>query len=1073
MANFRSLDSIILSMLDYIRLVQPEADTKPGTLFRDIAVDPTAQEISRLYADLRSITSLQSYATSSGSGLDRLAANFSAVRGTGAVANGAAVFTATSLDTDVAIPIGTAVTSRSGVRFRTMITVTMSVVNSGIYSANASRMRSELDSAGITDEYAIEVPVEAISPGAAGNISKYSLNSASLPGISAVTNLQTFSGGSNAESDATFRSRILSIFAGSNIGTAMGYINTLRADTRVIDVLAVEPGDPLMSRDGTQISTDSSGKKIVVDPGTGGKVDLYIQGRSIEDSIESYIYKDLSGKGNPTDAKNDYILGQRGVSAELNFQQRRRESIRAGTLPLQPVLEVVSVSGSSSGANFIQKYTDASGNYVGNFELDSDEAAFGGSPFGFDKIRWINNKISLSDEAIIKGVFNGQDATAFSDVQTFNNIHQQITVKNESAVLASTDRSTITLQHTPVLAIDRVYNATTGERYTVANSNPDGVVGESNSTGRVFISGNTLPVATDNLEISYLWDHIHDSDVDFDDLSDLSNFRTVQDSIDWGFSNRVELEETPLLYSLLDGYYVMVTHPVSRVIDASTIHEEPTLNINGKVVVSTPISNILSILDDNSDKEVYYTKLSNGSFTGSEITLPTDTSLALSGVAFVRYNVADQFSPDGYDLGTFTGAQIKIPNASSLSVGTTLYVSYVADLTSLLPTVSLLSLPAVGNQNAFTVSLSTTGTQPITNVYSGSTVIRNLRYAPSYLRINLQGTPSRGRLTIIGHAFRKREDIITVTHDGLVLDLQLSILNFIGLSSIPNSGFVARVESIERVTVANDLVSNVDFTFDTLNYELSDNRYSRGRGFVNPALSRTQVSLAATQDNLNNSFTTGQKLRVTYYYCDTNQSESLVAGASGVFISKYKYAYVSSITVASGFTNTSGVVSGNISITSMNQPVSGIGYLTTYDYTAPKEGERITIKYNYNKLITDSTFSIERVRPITADVLIKQASPLAVDIGMKVVVASNVTTNTTNILRSVEQTITIFTTATGLNTILDASDLISAVYQVTGVDRVVLTKFNLSGLPGIVKSISAERNQYIILGEVSVVEDSR
>ena len=1073
MANFRSLDSIILSMLDYIRLVQPNADTKPGTVFRDVAVDPTAQEISRLYADLRGIASLQSYSTSSGSSLDRLAANFSAVRGTGASASGTAVFSTTSLDTDVAIPAGTAVTSRSGVRFRTMISVTMSVANSGVYSANASRMRSELDSAGITDEYTVEVPVEAISPGAAGNISKYSLTSTSVLGISAVTNLETFSGGSNAESDSTFRSRVLGIFAGSNIGTVLGYTNTLRADARVIDVLAAEPGDPLMSRDGTQISTDSSGKKIVVDPGTGGKVDLYVQGRAIEEAIESYIYKDLSGKGDPTDARNDYILGQRGINTDLNFQQRRRESIRAGTLPLQPVLEAVSVSGSSSGSNFIQKYTDASGNSVGNFEMAVDEGDFGGSPFGFDKIRWIDNKISLTDEAIIKGVFNGQDATAFSDVQSFANIHQQITIKNEAAVLSSTDRSIITLHHTPVIAVDRVYNATTGERYSVANSNPDGIVGEPNSTGNIVISGNTLPVATDNLEVSYLWDHIHDPDVDFDDLSTLSEFRTVQDSIDWGFSNRVELEESSLLYSMLDGYYVMATHPISRVIDVSTLQEEVTLNVGGKIVVSSPITNILSIIDDNSGKEVYYTKLSNGSFTGSEITLPLDTSLALSGVAVVKYNVVDQFSPDGYSAGTFTGTQIKIPNVNYLPVGSELYISYVTDLTSILPTTSLLSLPAVGNQNAFTVALSTIGTQPITNVYSGSSIARNLRYAPSNLRINLQGTPSRGRLTLIGHAFRKIEDVVTVTQNGLTLDLQSSIINSLALSSVPSSGFIARLESVERVTVTNDLVSNVDFSHDTLNYELRDNRYSHERGFISTSLSRTQVSLAATQGNLDNAFTTGQKLRVTYYYCDTNQSESLVAGASGVFISKYEYAYVSSITVASGFTNISGIVSGNITITSVSQPVSGTGYLTTYNYTAPKEGERVTIKYNYNKLITDSTFAIERVRPITADVLIKQATPLVVDIGMKIVVASNATSNVSNILQSVEQTITIYTTATGLNTILDASDLISAAYQVTGVDRVILTKFNLSGLTGIVKSIASDRNQYIVPGETSVVEDRR
>lgn len=1070
MANFRSLDSIILSMLDYVRLVQPNADTKPGTVFRDVAIDPTAQELSRLYADLRSVASLQSYATSTGASLDRLASNFSAVRGTGAVATGVAVFTLTSLDSDVSIPVNTSLTSRSGVRFKTMTSATFAVSNSGVYLANASRMRSELDSAGITDEYALEVPVEAVSAGAAGNVGKYSIISTSAIGISSVTNLQTFSGGANSESDATFRARILSIFAGSNIGTSLGYINTLTADSRVIDVLAVEPGDTLMTRDGTQVSTDSSGNKTVIDPGTGGKVDLYVQGSTLEQSIESYIYKDASGRGKATDAKNDFILGQRGISTALNFQQRRRESIRSGKLPFQPVTQVTSVSGSSSGANFLEKYTDASGNVLGNYELVQDSGAYGSSPFGFDKLHWISNEITLDDEVIIKGIFNGQDATAYTDVNSFPLVHQSITIKNESGTLSSTDRSSITVQHTPVLAIDRVYNATTGERYTVTNSNPDGVVGESNITGRFTISGNTLPVATDNLEVSYLWDNIHDDNIDYDNLEKISAFRTVQDSIDWGYSNRIELEETTLLYSVGDGYYITLMHPATRVLDVSALSEEITTNISGKITVSSPIQNIISVINTDG-KELFYTNLSNGSFTASQITLPTDTISNSTDVVTVRYNSADYFSPDGYDLGTFSGTQVKIPNTGILSAGDTLYASYVADLNTIIPTTALSSLPAVGNGNSFTINLSTVGTQPVTNLFSGNEIVSNVRFGPSYLRINLQGIPSRGRLTVTGHCLTKVEDIIVVTQNGLTLDLQSSILNEIGASSLPASGFLAMIDSIERVTLSGDLVSSVDYTFDVQNCEIKDNRYSNGTAFESSDLSSSQVRFASTADNLDNSLTTGQRLRVRYYYCDTNKLESIIAGASGIFYSKLKYAYVSSLTIASGFTNTSGIVSGNITVSSSNQPVSGTGYLATYSYTAPKEGERVTVKYNYNKLITDATFSIEKVRPITADVLIKQASPLSIDVALDIIVST--TESATSILQSVEESLTIFMTATGLNTTLDASDIINAAYQVPGVDRVVIKKFNYEGLTGIRKTITADRSQYIVPGTITIVQDSR
>ena len=1071
MATFKSLDAIILSLLDYIRIVQPDADTTPGTVFRDVAIDPTAQELSKLYVELRNIANLQSYSAASGSSLDRLAANFSAVRGAGSAASGVAVLTVASLDSDVSIPAGTSVTARNGVRFRTLASTSFAAANSGVYRANASRLRSGLDSAGIADQFALEVAVQAVSPGASGNIGKFSLTGQNISGISNITNTEPFSGGSNAESDATFRARILSIFAGSNIGTALGYINTLRADSRIIDVLAVEPGDPLMTRDGSQVSTSSSGDIILVEPGTGGKVDLYIQGSGLQTNVESYIHKDRSGRGDATSPLNNFVLGQRGISTALNFQQRRREAIRNGQLPLQPVTGFNSVTGSSSGANFIEKFVDSAGVTHGNYELLKDSGAFAGSNFGYDSLHWISNQIDLPDEVITKGIFNGQDATLFSDIREISDIHQNIAFRGESATLSSSDRSIINLQHTPVVTVDRVFNATTGERYTIANVNPDG--GAENTSGAIKISGNSLPAPTDSIEVNYLWKQEYDRDVDYDNLSKISPFRTVQDSIDWGYSNRINLEKVTLTFSVSDGYRVVVTHPASRVLDVSTLQSEIVTNNSGKLTVGTTIINILDI-KDSSGREVFNTKLANGSFTGSEITLPTDSSLENGQLATVRYNLIDQFSPDGYDLGTFTGNIIKLPLGIGLAPGTTLYASYVADLNTILPTTSLANLPAVVSANSFIVNGATVGSQPITNIFSQNTIVRNLRFAPSYLRINLQGIPSRGRLTIAGKSYTRIEDIVVVTQNGLTFDLKNSILNKMGLSSIPASGFVARVASVQRVTVTSDQqISSTDFTFDLLNYELLNNSYSNATAFINNSLSTTQFKLTDTELNLDNEFTTGQKLKIVYYYCDSSQIENITAGTAGIYYSKFKYASISSISVASGFTTTSGIISGNITITNANQPVSGTSYLTSYSYTAPKEGERITISYNYNKLITDATFAIENVRPITADVLIKQASPLIIDVALKFIPLPTFIQSVNNVQQALEEAITIFVTATGLNTTLDASDIINAAYQVAGVDRITLTKFNLSGKTGLRQTISAGRNEYIVAGAITVEPESR
>src|SRR5690606_6759346 len=118
----------------------------------------------------------------------------------------------------------------------------------------------------------------------------------------------------------------------------------------------------------------------------GGKVDIYVQGSAIEDITESYIYKDLSGKNDPTSIANDYIIGQRSINPLLDYQQKRRLLFSQGTLPFQPVDSIVSITGSLSGPNFIESFTDTDGSVKGNFELSKDEGTFGGSVFGFDKI---------------------------------------------------------------------------------------------------------------------------------------------------------------------------------------------------------------------------------------------------------------------------------------------------------------------------------------------------------------------------------------------------------------------------------------------------------------------------------------------------------------------------------------------------------------------------------------------------------------------------------------------------------------------------------------------------------------
>ena len=56
----------------------------------------------------------------------------------------------------------------------------------------------------------------------------------------------------------------------------------------------------------------------------------------------------------------------------------------------------------------------------GNFKLSKDTGDFGGSSFGFDKLKWISNEISLDNENITKGIFNGSDSLNFSNINSID-----------------------------------------------------------------------------------------------------------------------------------------------------------------------------------------------------------------------------------------------------------------------------------------------------------------------------------------------------------------------------------------------------------------------------------------------------------------------------------------------------------------------------------------------------------------------------------------------------------------------------------------------------------------------------
>lgn len=1073
MATYRTLNDIILSYIEYLRLVQPNLDTKPGTVARDVFIDSPSTQISDLYTQLRNVASLQSFFSTSGSDLARLGSNFGLQKNQGSPSTGVAVFTTNNLDLDILIASGTVVTARSGITFRTTTNVIMNATSANVYRATATRLRADLELANITDEFAVEVNCEALAPGTSGNIGRFSLISQNVPGISNITNISSFSGGTGVESDSEFRSRILSVFAGSNTGTALGYENVILANTSVEDVIVIVPGDPLLTRDGTDVVEDSSGNLIITDSGTGGKVDIYILGENLSSSIDSFIYNDLSGLNDPTDPLNDVILGQQGQAIGTNSSQRRVSLLASGVLPYQPVSSVVSVAGSVSGSNFVEKYTNSSGETKGNFELVKDTGDLAGSPFGFDKLSWISDEIELDGEDVTKGIFNGSDELAFSNVNRIRTVNQNILVTNENPTVSSTDRSSITLKHTPIETVSRVVNVTTGERYTISNQNPDGVAGQTNTSGRILISGSTLPIANDILQVDYTWVKPFDNTFDFDNLEVLNKFRSTQDSVDWSFGNLVKEEESIVINS--DGdFTVSVTDPISKVVEVSTFDTETTNVSNGVVTLSKIVSNIVDITRVSDGVEVFNTDLYNGTLSGTaSVVLPTDTLAVDGDSVYVRYNSTDIYTSDAYGAGSFLGSSITLPvdaNHDGYVLAT-----YVSSVNNLVPTTELSSLPIFGSDNSFLISGSVSGNQPTSNITSVLGNPQNIRRTASNIRATMSSLVSGGSLVLSGTTIHKVEDtLVTVLPgNGYDIDLSAAIRSDLGVTSIPSTISIAILGKVEKVSLnsSNEVVS-VDNVYDIVNYRLSDNYYDLNVATEYSSLNKLYVSLPRTSDNSSNLLTTGDILRVTFYYINTDGSEKIFFSQSGTQTSDKKFLHIGKVYVASGFLNGAGTLVGQVALSNYIQPIANTTYFAGYDYTGPVENERITVTYNINSLIGSSTLAIEDARPITSDVLVKAAVPKDVDYSARVVLLTEFLNSEQTVLQNAEDTVTNFLNANSLGTTIDASDVINVLYTVPGIDRARTINFS-SGTSGNKLSLTANKNEYLRAGTISITKETR
>lgn len=310
----RTLNNIQQDLISEILRVQSNIDIRPGSVTRDIHIDPPAWEANRIWLILDFVSRCQSFLTliqiddpyKTGTSIayaeskykqalakalsltesevqilideafEKKAADSLTIRQGNTKSVGQAIFQRSTAPTqDLSVIAGTTVQSRvdtstntSAVSFVTTITKTMSVASIGSYYNPT------------TGYYELTIPIEAVTAGSAGNVAAGSIVSTSASGFSRVTNREATLLGQDEESNLSLAERAMLAYVSVDRGTSGGYLRTALDVVGVHRARVVEAGEDLMMRDWDDIRE----KHI------GGKVDLWIQGTALTEIEETFAF---------------------------------------------------------------------------------------------------------------------------------------------------------------------------------------------------------------------------------------------------------------------------------------------------------------------------------------------------------------------------------------------------------------------------------------------------------------------------------------------------------------------------------------------------------------------------------------------------------------------------------------------------------------------------------------------------------------------------------------------------------------------------------------------------------------
>jgi hypothetical protein len=359
----------------------------------------------------------------------------------------------------------------------------------------------------------------------------------------------------------------------------------------------------------------------------------------------------------------------------------------------------------------------------------------------------------------------------------------------------------------------------------------------------------------------------------------------------------------------------------------------------------------------------------------------------------------------------------------------------------------------------------------------------NIKKSPTRIIGNIvDQVNNTGVISIAGTSLSIAKNVIfTATNTGLKLNLSEALrktLNINSTAPISNSYKIAKVIKVEKVVTASatdDTVLDVLCTYDIKNTTIQNNLFYSDIMLGDLTLQNLDFILPNTNNNsldieTHNLPKLGDKIRITFYYTYDNDLENLSYTRNGTLYTNKKFALINKIYISSGFKSSQ---STKFIATTFTQPTLGARYKVFYDYLAPKQNERIVVKYNYNKLIGDVTFNIEDTRPINADVLVREAKLVELNLIMNVVIDNNYKTSTNTVLQNLRDKLSTSLTTNVLGGVVDTVTLINVAQAVVGISRARILYFNKVGGIGQVLTIQAQKDEYFTPNNIIINTETR